>query len=324
MKKYNIKPTQPTNDVEILLKSAVFVKPIFDKNMQYITNSFAKQNNTNKPYFIAAPNKNRERIEEKIKENDIGGYNEILDYVRGAIVFTNLDDLFNFVNFAKKFKFSELNLEGIKNNKLKIMQYSTDNFSLNKKFLTNEDRKKYTFLEKNSKLKTSEYMDLKLYIKIPTKSSEFIKEPYIIAEIVCMLEGFWKYYDLTHYLYEDNRSAIDMEEISNDEKNKQKAKKYLTYHIHRHNIIEEYNKDPNHRIKLVEINQMKEQEKNNFLASLPYSLLNKIKNEMMYKAANNTNVILQIKELFNSLPDYLKQNKNNSKIQEILKDPYRR
>ncbi len=309
------KPTQPTSDIEILLKSAVFVKPIFDKQVSLITDAFSKQNNIYNLSVKKAPNKTKERAEKKVKECDVKGYNGILDYTRGAIIFKTLEDLFNFVNFTRNFKFPKLHLEDTQNNKPEMFKYIANNFSLNEKSLTDSDKQIYPFLKGQSNLKTTEYMDLKMYIKIPTKSSESDKEGFIVTELACILEGFWKYYDLTHYLYEGTRNKENTEKMTEEENLINKAKTYLAYHVHRHYVIEKYNKNPNNKIKLIEIDPKKEEDKNNFFAYLTKSkiyILDKVEKEISNKAKEDKKnyVSTQIQNLISTIKSAKKQTIN--------------
>ena len=116
------RPIQPINDLKILKVSAYFARPIYSKAIYHICDSFSNQNNVNIPSIIVAPNKSNDRIEKKIQESDIGGYNKILDYVRGTVVFKTLEDLFDFVNFARKYDFSNLSLNDVDSKNLKILE----------------------------------------------------------------------------------------------------------------------------------------------------------------------------------------------------------
>ena len=80
----------------------------------------------------------------------------------------------------------------------------------------------------------------------------------------------------------------------------------MIYHIHRHDVIEIYNKKPENKIKLVAIDPTKEQDKNNFFNSLPElskkDMIKSVKDAVIYKAASkfDTRTVLQVTELFNN------------------------
>ena len=303
----NKRPVQVTNDFMVLKAYAGFGKPIFDNALSFVVNSFKQQTGSNNMYIMTAPNKSDERIEEKIKEYDVGDYDKILDYIRGTVVFKNLEGLFDFINFAKNFDFSNLQVKDVDSKNLEILNYGVNSFSLDKKYLNNENIEKYPFLNKNTKLKTSEYMDYKMYMKIPAKSSNNVKDQYIVAEIICILEDFYKFCNLTHYLYEQVRVDVEVKEFTNqDLEHLQEFTKHMIYHIHRHDVIEIYNKKPENKIKLVAIDPTKEQDKNNFFNSLPElskkDMIKSVKDAVIYKAASkfDTRTVLQVTELFNN------------------------
>ena len=333
------RPIQPINDLKILKVSAYFARPIYSKAIYHICDSFSNQNNVNIPSIIVAPNKSNDRIEKKIQESDIGGYNKILDYVRGTVVFKTLEDLFDFVNFARKYDFSNLSLNDVDSKNLKILEYGVNSLSLDKKSLTDKNIQKYPFLKEKVKLRSSEYMDYKLYIKVPVKSFSDVKDSYMVAEILCILEDFFNFYDFTHYLYEENRintnntedikglqNVVGVKKFSNEIL--PAFKKYLTYYTHRHYVVEEYNKIPEHKMKLIRMNKTKERDTNNFFASLtddmkPY-IIKSVLVPIVDKSADSgkTFIMMQTMEIFIEVLEKFGNKSVNTdmQIKKILQD----
>ena len=211
------KPAQSSNGLNALLMEADYVKPVIDYSIPLMLKEFEKQTSymlsdsltPNTIVFKQTNNKGSDRIKQKVRENDVGQFQNILDYVRCSISFPTVESLFNFVKFAYKFNF--------KAEDFKDFEYADDFFGypkaiygVNNFAIDNLDDAKYQaypFLKEKVKLKYTEFMDYKLYIKVPLHDNN-----YMVAEVLCTLHDFTKYYELTHFLYE---YARDISKIAN-------------------------------------------------------------------------------------------------------------
>ncbi len=243
------KPAQPINDLEILLQEAHFVKVLVDYAMpimleKYLQNtnlSFSDKMDNNSISFIKAPNKKASRIKKKLEEDSVGDYQNILDYVRCGISFPTLESLFNFVNFANEFTFSPLDFKDFEGldllNALPRFVYGVNNFAIDN--LSDELLKTYSFLKKSVNLKYTEFMDYKLYMKIPLMG----ENNYMIVEVLCTLHEFNKCYELTHYLYEFARDLAKSKDFLNTVSPEIVSKYFnaIICYIHQKKVISLYN-----------------------------------------------------------------------------------
>lgn len=220
------KPSQSSNDLTVLLTEADYVKPIIDYAMPILLKKFTKDSHLNlsddseldkikweqnKIYFIPANNKNKDRITEKVTEYSVkGGFSNILDYVRCTISFPTLESLFDFVKFANDFQFAPTDFKDFENahnlHGFPKAVFGVNNFAI--KNIDNTKIEKYDFLKNQVHLKYTEFMDYKLYIKVPMHNNN-----YMIVEILCTLHEFVKHYIVTHMLYECSRSTIAITNI---------------------------------------------------------------------------------------------------------------
>lgn len=241
------KPAQSSNDLEVLLKEANYVKPIIDYAVPVLLKEFEKQSSyfyskeltPNTISFIPTINKGKERITQKITEDDVGKFQNILDYVRCTISFPNVEVLFNFIKFANEFKFKGQDFKNfdMANNLFGLPRavFGVNNFAIDN--LNDEKLSTYPFLKEKVNLKYTEFMDYKLYIKVPLHEHN-----YMIAEVLCTLHEFTQYYALTHFLYEYARDITKMSTflfISSDLI--EKYFKALIAYIHQDKVISPYN-----------------------------------------------------------------------------------
>lgn len=241
------KPAQSSNDLELLLAEAQYVKPVVDYSMPLLLKAFEKQTSyvfsdtltPNTIVFKKTNNKGSDRIKQKVRENDVGEFQNILDYVRCSISFPTVESLFNFVKFAYKFNF--------KADDFKDFEYATQLFGypkaiygVNNFAIDNLDDTKYQaypFLKEKVKLKYTEFMDYKLYIKVPVHDNN-----YMVAEVLCTLHDFTKYYELTHFLYEYARDISKIASRFNLAPDVlTKYFKALIAYIHYEKVIRPYN-----------------------------------------------------------------------------------
>lgn len=266
------KPVQPIKVLDDLLQYANYAKLLNDDIIQKICNDFNKQNK-DKVNFISVDNKTKDRVLEKQNEADVCDCDRILDFVRCSIICPSLESLFDFVNYIKNYNI-QLDHKIMNNHSEnpKIDGYYANNFALDPTTVTDSHKCKYPFIKNNTNIKQSEFMDIKLYLKIPIYRFSDISDNYMFTEILCTLTGFRKYYDLTHKLYEITRSNSN--KLFNELKSyatKDEIREYLKYaiyNIHRYKVIDPYNQNVKNKLKMSPVDEIKEAKLSAFMQNM--------------------------------------------------------
>ncbi|MGN0929971.1 MAG: hypothetical protein ACI4N3_05010 [Alphaproteobacteria bacterium] len=303
------KPAQSSNDLEVLLSEANYVKPVIDYTIPVLLKKFEKTSSyifsdeltPNTISFIPTNNKGKERISQKISEPDVGKFENILDYVRCTVSFPNVETLFNFVKFANEFKFKGEDFKDFefadKLFGLPKAVFGVNNFAIDN--LNDEKLATYPFLKEKINLKYTEFMDYKLYIKVPLHDNN-----YMIAEILCTLHEFTQYYGLTHFLYEYARDIAKLSNIlpvSSDLI--EKYFKALIAYIHQSKVISPYNNKALDSYHLA-TKQGQTGEYIQDLKKMPHDVEDMLYTRIVFESGDNTNKNFT-KDLANILAEFV-------------------
>ncbi len=285
------RPKQGINDLQILSDISNFSGRVLAYSIRNLLYKFGSEQNlfinrgniNNRVNFIQAENKGLERINEKIKEENVGDFDKILDYTRCSISFPTLETLFDFVNYAKSFDFETVDyskFNEILKKSPRIIDYVANNFNLNKNTVTKEKLEKYPFLNRQVLLKDSEFMDIKLYLKVPIELNGY-DNIYVLSEVLCTLHGFINYYEITHIIYEITRS--DKNYIQKNEQI-QKFIQCLAYKLHRDQVINKYNDKVNgsEHFKIIDTNEKQEQNYLELFNLIDKEIMTEIEKDLSY------------------------------------------
>ena len=102
------KPMQPENiTVDDLYGFAEYAAPIFEYSLNLFKKKFQKKTGIECNVSVG-PQKERKRVEDKLKEADIeGNPSNILDILRGTVTVETIEDLLEFLNFTRKLEFTK-------------------------------------------------------------------------------------------------------------------------------------------------------------------------------------------------------------------------
>ena len=253
------KPAQPLGiSVDGLFGYAQYSKPVFDELLRILVDSFTTSQNR-KCKLILPPLKTKERVLEKLEDDDIEGKpSNILDVVRATVSLPSVEDLLEFINYSINFNFKKSDFKNMQNkNVYSLMQSvpSANVFVTNAFLLDIDDdiKEKYPFLKKTPEIKKSNYMDFKFYTYIPIpKLSDTVKnEEYMLCEVIATLDDFTKVYNRTHAILEGFRTFehTDNDDVSEDIFSK--AMIHILKRIHVDDVIEKYNKKHPNGIKIL-------------------------------------------------------------------------
>ncbi len=288
------KPAQSSNDLQVLLAEAGYAKNVIDYALPKLLNEFAKitsyihadEFTQNTIKIISTENKGLTRIKQKVMEDDVGDYQNILDYVRCSISFPTVESLFDFVKFAMSFNFKPEHFVDFKNAEnlfgFPKAVSGVNNFAIDKEKSRPDQIEQYPFINDKVKLKYSEFMDYKLYIKVPLHENQ-----YIIIEALLTIHDFIKYYEHTHVLYEVARNLSDF--TTNFAINDKLLEKYffgLIAKIHQDKVITPYNESAYDRLHL-ETEQGKTKRYRDDINAIPEEIQDMLQTKIIYNVGEN-------------------------------------
>lgn len=102
------KPMQPENiSVDDLYDFAEYAAPIFEYSLNLFKKKFERKTGI-QCNVTMGPQKERKRVEDKLKEADIAGNpSNVLDILRATVTVEKIEDLLEFLNFTKNLKFTK-------------------------------------------------------------------------------------------------------------------------------------------------------------------------------------------------------------------------
>ena len=136
------KPMQPKNiSVDGLYDYASYASVLFEYSMSIFKNKFEHSSGKKCNLFFGTM-KDRKRVYEKIKEDDILSASNVLDVLRATVTLNTVEDLLDFLKYTKTFSFNkkDFNSMALDKNALDIIRENIEE-NVKKEHLSEEETK---------------------------------------------------------------------------------------------------------------------------------------------------------------------------------------